>query len=97
MDRFTYERLSTIISTIGLARLAGALLTLIGSCRIFFVFKIKVGTLRKRYLSCNRFAKFEFACLTKKSVINKTHTQNGAQTLYLKLLKRCSLYEISLS
>ena len=57
VDRFTNERLSTSIETIGLPRLARALLTLIGSCRIYSVFQIKAGRFRKRYLSCNRFAK----------------------------------------
>ena len=42
--RFTNERLSTLIETIGLPRLARALLTLIGSCRICYVFKIKAGS-----------------------------------------------------
>ena len=41
VDRFTNERrLSTSIETIGLPRLARALLTLIGSCRIYSVFQI---------------------------------------------------------
>ena len=57
VDRFTNELLSTSIETIGLPRLAWALLTLIGSCRIYSVFQIKAGRFRKRYLSCNRFAK----------------------------------------
>ena len=30
---------------------------------------------------------FEFACLFKKSVLNKIQTQNGAQTLYFNLLQ----------
>ena len=35
---------------------------------------------------------FEFACLiTKNSVINKTQTQNGAQTLYFNLLQNSAL------
>ena len=45
------------IGTIGLPRLARALLTLIGSCRIYYDFKIKAGKFRKRYRFCNRFAK----------------------------------------
>ena len=49
--------LSTTIGTIGLPRLARALLTLIGSCRICYVFLIKAGRFRKRYRSCNRFAR----------------------------------------
>ena len=32
-------------------------LALIGSCRIYYVFKMKAGRFRKRYLSRNRFAK----------------------------------------
>ena len=39
--RFTNERHPTSIGTIGLPRLARALLTLIGSCRIYYVFNIK--------------------------------------------------------
>ena len=39
--RFTNERHSTTIGTIGLPRLARALLTLIGSCRVYYVFNIK--------------------------------------------------------
>ena len=39
--RFTNERHSTTIETIGLFRLARALLTLIGSCRIYSIFQIK--------------------------------------------------------
>ena len=39
--RFTNECHSTTIGTIGLPRLARALLTLIGSCRIYYVFNIK--------------------------------------------------------
>ena len=62
-DRFTNERHSTSIGTIGLHRLARALLALIGSGRIFYVFKIKAGRFRKRYRSCNRFAK-EKVCLS---------------------------------
>ena len=54
--KYTNERLSTSIETIGLPRLPRALLTLIGSYRIYYVFKIKAGRFRKRYLSCNRFA-----------------------------------------
>ena len=38
-------------------RLAWSLLTLIGSCRIYHVFKTKAGRFRKRSLPCNRFAK----------------------------------------
>ena len=38
----------------------GSLLTLIGSCRIYYVFKIKASGFRKRYLSCNRFARKQF-------------------------------------
>ena len=41
VDRFTNERHSTTIATIGWPRLARALLTLIGSCRIYYVFNIK--------------------------------------------------------
>ena len=41
VDRFTNERLSTTIGAIGLPRLARSLLTLIGSWRIYYVFKIK--------------------------------------------------------
>ena len=44
VDRFTNERHSTTIGTIGLPRLARSLLTLIGSCRIYSVFKIKAGS-----------------------------------------------------
>ena len=44
----------------GLPRLARSLLTLIGLCRIFYVFKIKAGSFWKRYLSCNRFARKQF-------------------------------------
>ena len=58
VDRFTKnEGLSTSIGTIALPRRARALLTLIGSCRIYSVFQIKAGRFRRRYLSCNRFAK----------------------------------------
>ena len=62
------------IGTIGLPRLARALLTLIGSCRIYYVYKIKADSFWKHYRSGNRFARkylFEFACLFKKSVLNK--------------------------
>ena len=52
------------IGTIGLPRLAWALLTLIGSCRIYYVFKIKAGKFRKRYRSCNRFAKEKSLTIT---------------------------------
>ena len=41
VGRFTNERLSTSIEAIGLPRRARALLTLIGSCRIYSVFHIK--------------------------------------------------------
>ena len=44
VDRFTNERHSTTIGTIGLPRLARALLTLIGSCRIYSIFQIKAGS-----------------------------------------------------
>ena len=47
------ERLSYKIGTIGLPQLARSLLTLIGSCRINYIFKKKVSRFRKRYLSCN--------------------------------------------
>ena len=91
VDRFTNKCHSTTIGTIGLPRLARSLLTLIGSCRIYSVFQIKAGRFRTRYRSCNRFAK-ETICssslaLTKNSVINKTQTQNEAQTLYFNLLQ----------
>ena len=52
------------IGTIGLPSLARALLTLIGSCRIYYVFKIKAGRFRKRYRSCNRFAKEKSLTIT---------------------------------
>ena len=91
VDRFTNEHLSTTIETLGLPRLARSLLTLIGSCRIYSVFQIKAGKFRTRYRSCNRFAKEKIRssslALTKNSVINKTQTQNGAQTLYFNLLQ----------
>ena len=57
VDRFTNERLCTTIGTIGLPKLAWALLVLIGSCRIYFVFQTKADSFRKRYRSRNRFAK----------------------------------------
>ena len=57
VERFTSERLYYSIGTIGLIWLARALLNLIGSCRIYYVFQIKAGSFRKRYDSCNRFAK----------------------------------------
>ena len=41
VDRFTNERFSTSIETIGLPRLARVLLTLIDSCRIYSVFQNK--------------------------------------------------------
>ena len=41
MNRFTNERLSNTIGAIGLPRLARCLLTLIGSWRIYYVYKIK--------------------------------------------------------
>ena len=50
------ERLSYKIG-IGLPKLARSLLTLIGSGRINYIFKIKVGRFRKRYLSCNSLLK----------------------------------------
>ena len=56
VDRFTNERHSTTIGTIGLPRLARALLTLIGSCRIYYVFNIKARS-TFTYYPCNRFAK----------------------------------------
>ena len=92
VDRFTIEHLSTTIETLGLPRLARSLLTLIGSCRIYSIFQIKAAIFRTRCRSCNRFAK-ETICssslaLTKNSVINKTQTQNGAQTLYFNLLQK---------
>ena len=65
MDRFTNERLCHSIGTIGLARLGRALLNLIASCRIYCVFQIKAGTFRKRYRSCNRFAKEKSLTITK--------------------------------
>ena len=83
VDRFTNERHSTTMKTIGLPRFARALLTRIGSCRIHFIFQIKAGRFRKRYCSCNRFAgkiylrDFQFirnrfivkmACLTVKDI-----------------------------
>ena len=40
MNRFTNERLSNTIGAIGLPRLARCLLTLIGSWRIYYVYKI---------------------------------------------------------
>ena len=46
---FTNEGLSTTMDTIGLPRLAQALLALIGSCRIFYVFKIKARSLLDIY------------------------------------------------
>ena len=97
MDRFTNEHLSTTIETLGLPRLSRSLLTLIGSCRIYSVFQIKAGRFRTRYRSSDRFAK-ETICssslaLTKNSVINKTQTQNGAQTLYFNLLQTVQQYK----
>ena len=56
VDRFTNERHSTTMKTIGLSRFARALLIRIGSCRIYSIFQIKAGRFRKRYRSCNRFA-----------------------------------------
>ena len=41
MNRFTNERLSNTIGATGLPRLARCLLTLIGSWRIYYVYKIK--------------------------------------------------------
>ena len=55
--RFGNEGLSTTTGTIGLPRLARALSTLIGSCRIYCVFQIKAGRFRKRNISSDRFAK----------------------------------------
>ena len=83
VDRFTNERHSTTMKTIGLSRFARALLIRIGSCRIYSIFQIKAGRFRKRYRSCNRFAgkiylrDFQFirnrfivkmACLTVKDI-----------------------------
>ena len=58
--RFTNERHSTTIGTIGLPRVARSMFTLIGSCRIYSIFQIKAGRFRKRYRSCNRFARKQF-------------------------------------
>ena len=38
-------------------RLARPIPTPIGSCKIYYLFEIKAGRFRKRYLSCNRFAR----------------------------------------
>ena len=40
----TNEGLPYTIGTIGLPRLARALLNLIGSCRIYYVFQLKAGS-----------------------------------------------------
>ena len=65
MDRFTNERHSTTIGTIGLPRLARALLTLIGSCRIYYVFNIKARSPFALHLikirSCVIFSWFRFS------------------------------------
>ena len=88
VDRFTNERLSTSIETIGLPRLARALLTLIGSCRIYSVFQIKAGRFRKRYLSCNRFAKEKVlpSPIFLKTLL-QTCKSNRALHLYCRLTK----------
>ena len=53
VDRFTNERHSYTKETIHLPRLVRSIPTLIGSCIIYYVLKIKAGRFRKRYLSCN--------------------------------------------
>ena len=68
MDRFTNERHSTTIGTIGLPRFARALLTLIGSCRIYYVFNIKARStfsILPLQSLCQGNNLFEFACLGK--------------------------------
>ena len=47
--RSTYKRYSRAIKIIALFRLVESLLTLIGSCRIYYVFKINAGRFRKRH------------------------------------------------
>ena len=66
--RFTNKRHSTTIGTIGLPRLARALLTLIGSCRVYYVFNIKARSPFSILLLqslCWGNNLFEFACLRK--------------------------------
>ena len=53
----TNEGLPYTIGTIGLPRLARALLNLIGSCRIYYVFQLKASSFWKRYRSWNPFTK----------------------------------------
>ena len=47
--RFTNERHSSTMKTIHLPRLARSLLNPIGSCRVYYIFKIKASRFRKRH------------------------------------------------
>ena len=55
--RFTNERHSTTIGTIGRPKLARALLTLIGSCIESIMCSTLERALRSAYYYCNQFAK----------------------------------------
>ena len=73
VDRFTNECLSTTIGATGLPRLARSLLTLIGSWRIYYVFKIKAR------LPFNiLFLKFQFAL--KKVLLSPIFFKTSLQT-----------------
>ena len=93
IDLFSLLCISHTTETIGLPRLARALLTVIGSCRIYSIFKIKAGRFRKHYPSCNRFSK-ETICSSSlvklNSVINKTRTLKLFNSIYLFL--HCAQY-----
>ena len=68
VDWFTNECHCTSIETIDLLRLARALLTLIGSCRIYYVFNIKARStfsILPLQSLCQGNNLFEFACLGK--------------------------------
>ena len=83
-----------VSTTIGLSRLACSIPTLICSCSIYYVFKIKADSFWKRYLSYNRLLGnnlFEFACLRKRAFTFYHHSLFFKQYLLSGFIARINL------
>ena len=91
--RFTNERHSTTIGTIGLPRVARSMFTLIGSCRIYSIFQIKAGRFRKRYRSCNRFANENLSPRLFSNIAQNMQVESSCKLVWL--LQNCFLLSIS--
>ena len=83
--RLTNERLSTSIETIVLPRLARALLTLIGLCRIYFMFKTKAGEFQALLDGCSSTHDWELLLEAKTQIYEQNTYRKWSWKVFISI------------